>query len=159
MRAPLHKIGELAAGCNNKAPAHIADLRVQVPGCTAAAELDVVLGRSPIPAGGFAWLATSGRLCMAQHLLSHCNCRPQQLLAATMQMWVVLGSVAFVNWFVFEKTKQGLALAVLCAVVAPLSELVLINFLHLWHYPQPDWFGDRGVPSWVSRWIPANRFC
>ena len=73
-----------------------------------------------------------------------------------MQMWVVLGSIAVVNWFVFEKTKQGLALAVLCAMAAPLSELVLINFLHLWHYPQPDWFGDQGVPSWVSRWIPAD---
>lgn len=75
-----------------------------------------------------------------------------------MQMWGMLGSVALVNWFIFEKTKQGLALAVLCAVAAPLSELVLINFLHLWHYPQPDCFGDRGVPSWVSKCTPANGF-
>ncbi len=75
-----------------------------------------------------------------------------------MQMWGMLGSVALVNWFIFEKTKQGLALAVLCAVAAPLSELVLINFLHLWHYPRPDCFGDRGVPSWVSKCTPANGF-
>ena len=59
VRAP-HRRGEIAAArCNIKAPAHITLLHVQVPGCTAAAELDFVLNWSPIPAGGFASMAST----------------------------------------------------------------------------------------------------
>ena len=50
----------------------------------------------------------------------------------------------------YADTKQGLALALLCACAAPVSELIIMNVFGLWHYPHPDAFlqFDRGLPSW-----------
>ena len=62
---------------------------------------------------------------------------------------IVLGLLAVVNWKVFDGTRQGLALATLCGVAAPLSELVLINGFGVWQYPHPDLFGPGGIPSWT----------
>lgn len=47
-------------------------------------------------------------------------------------------------------TRQGLALAILCACAAPVSELVIMNVFGLWHYPHPNVFQElgRGLPSW-----------
>lgn len=47
-------------------------------------------------------------------------------------------------------TKQGLALAALCACAAPVSELIIMNVFGLWHYPHPNVFQNfgRGLPSW-----------
>ena len=66
------------------------------------------------------------------------------------QIAAVLALCGAVNWQVFDKTKQGLLLALLSAVAAPLSELVIINVFGLWQYPHPDIFGAGGVPSWVA---------
>lgn len=59
----------------------------------------------------------------------------------------VLTVAAAANWRVFDGTRQGAFLAVLCGVAAPLSELVIIR-LGLWHYLQPS-FGPQGLPYWV----------
>ena len=61
----------------------------------------------------------------------------------------VLAVAAVVNWRVFDQTRQGLMLAVLCTLAAPASELVIINAFGLWQYPRPDAFGIGGVPHWI----------
>jgi hypothetical protein len=61
----------------------------------------------------------------------------------------VLAVAGFVNWKVFDGTRQGLLLGGLCAVAAPLSELVIINVLGLWEYTRPDVLGSGGLPSWL----------
>ena len=64
-------------------------------------------------------------------------------------MTAILAACAALNWRVFDGTRQGAFVAVLCGIAAPLSELVIIR-LGLWHYLQPDLFGSQGVPQWVS---------
>lgn len=41
----------------------------------------------------------------------------------------------------------GLVLGALLAVGAPASEMIVVNFLGLWHYENPDFFG---VPHWAA---------
>lgn len=65
-------------------------------------------------------------------------------------IFAALATLALANFFFFDRTRQGFFLAVLCALVAPASELVLINVFGLWQYPHPDIFGSGGVPSWVT---------
>ncbi|KAL0038468.1 hypothetical protein WJX77_007463 [Trebouxia sp. C0004] len=68
------------------------------------------------------------------------------------QIAVLLLLLASVNFKLFEDTKQGLALAILCACAAPVSELIIMNVFGLWHYPHPNVFQEfgRGLPGWVS---------
>ncbi|KAL0025283.1 hypothetical protein WJX79_000409 [Trebouxia sp. C0005] len=68
------------------------------------------------------------------------------------QIAVLLLVLASINFKLFEDTKQGLALAVLCACAAPVSELIIMNVFGLWHYPHPNVFQEfgRGLPGWVS---------
>jgi heat shock protein 5 len=61
----------------------------------------------------------------------------------------VLAAGGIVNWKIFDGTKQGFILGVLCAFAAPVSELVIINVFGLWEYARPDVFGPGGLPSWV----------
>ena len=61
----------------------------------------------------------------------------------------ILAVAAAANWRIFDGTRQGAFVAILCGVAAPLSELVIIR-LGLWHYLHPDLFGSLGVPQWVS---------
>ena len=63
-------------------------------------------------------------------------------------MQVILAAVGAANWRAFDSTRQGLALAAVCALVAPAAELVIMRWLGLWHYPRPDVFGALGFPSW-----------
>lgn len=63
-----------------------------------------------------------------------------------------LAVCAATNYLVFDGTKQGLALAVLCAVACPGAELMLMHILQLWHYPEATLFTEiphSGIPSWV----------
>jgi len=53
------------------------------------------------------------------------------------------------NWAAMDRTPQGLALCVLCAVTAPGSELIIINWFGWWAYAAPDVLGLGGFPSWV----------
>ena len=65
-----------------------------------------------------------------------------------MQMRLILAAVGAANWRAFDNTRQGLALAAICAIAAPAFELVIMRWLGLWHYPRPDVFGTLGFPSW-----------
>lgn len=65
------------------------------------------------------------------------------------QISAVLSVAALLSYKAFDGTRQGLALALLCAVAAPASEMVLINLFGLWEYGRPDVFGLGGFPSWV----------
>ena len=47
-----------------------------------------------------------------------------------------LAAASALNWVLFDGTNQGVALAAICAVGAPLSELVLLYYVPLWSYPQ-----------------------
>lgn len=44
-------------------------------------------------------------------------------------------AVTVANWALLDGTRQGVALATLCALGAPAAELLLLHFLPLWHYP------------------------
>ncbi|EIE24909.1 hypothetical protein COCSUDRAFT_62319 [Coccomyxa subellipsoidea C-169] len=61
-----------------------------------------------------------------------------------------LAAAAALNWLLFDGTPQGLALAALCGIGAPTSELFLMKLLGLWHYEAPDLVvAGVGLPSWV----------
>lgn len=64
---------------------------------------------------------------------------------------LALAACAAVNYLVFDGTKQGLGLALLCAVAAPASELVLMANFELWHYPHGELYTAiaGGIPKWV----------
>ena len=72
------------------------------------------------------------------------------------QMQLILAAVGAANWRAFDDTRQGLALAAVCAIVAPAAELVIMRWLGLWHYPRPDVFGTLGFPSW---WADQGHAC
>ena len=61
----------------------------------------------------------------------------------------ILATWALGQWAVFDYTKHGLAMAVLTGVAGPVTEIFLINVLHLYHYSDPDFFG---IPSWIA-WV------
>jgi heat shock protein 5 len=66
---------------------------------------------------------------------------------------LALAACAAANYLIFDSTKQGLALALLCALGAPLVELVLMD-AGLWHYPAGDL--HTNVAGGICRWVP---FC
>jgi hypothetical protein len=61
------------------------------------------------------------------------------------QIWGVLVVVGLTGWWSIDSTRQGLALALVSAVVCPLAEIVLMNVGGLWHYPYADFMG---IVSW-----------
>ena len=67
---------------------------------------------------------------------------------------LVLALCAAINYLVFDSTKQGLALALFVALGAPLIELVLMQSMHVWHYPDGDL--HTAVAGGIVRWVP---FC
>lgn len=70
---------------------------------------------------------------------------------ASSTICVALAICSFANYLIFDGSKQGLGLALLCAIAAPVSELVLMQTLHLWHYPDGNLYSSiaGGIPSWV----------
>ena len=65
------------------------------------------------------------------------------------QIHVALAAAAALNWRVFDGTRQGLALALLCGLGAPAIEVAINSqLLQLWHYPRGDVLGGQMV-SWV----------
>ena len=69
---------------------------------------------------------------------------------------LILNNNSFINnnYLVFDSTKQGLALALFVALGAPLIELLLMQSMHLWHYPDGDL--HTTVAGGIVRWVP---FC
>jgi hypothetical protein len=69
--------------------------------------------------------------------------------------WVchaVLSVLAAAIWKKFDGTKDGAVLAALLTVGAPVGEMLIVNFLGLWHYERPELFG---VPAWAG-WCYAT---
>ena len=58
---------------------------------------------------------------------------------------LALAALAVANFLLFDGTKQGLALAVVCAVGAPAAELVLMQGAGVWHYPDGERAEGVGV--------------
>lgn len=63
------------------------------------------------------------------------------------QIWAVLLAVGTGAWTAVDGTKQGLALALVSAAVCPAAEILLMEFVGLWHYPSADVFG---ITSWTA---------
>ncbi|GLC71905.1 hypothetical protein PLESTF_001179400 [Pleodorina starrii] len=63
------------------------------------------------------------------------------------QIHLILGSAALLNWRLFDGTRQGILLALLCGLGAPAAELLLLQVVPLWHYPRADLGG--AFVSWV----------
>lgn len=70
---------------------------------------------------------------------------------APARIFAILAAVTLANWAAFDRTRQGVALAVLCAVSAPVSEVLLNSLFGLWHYPRAD------LPGMVS-WCAPRQF-
>ena len=63
-----------------------------------------------------------------------------------------LAAAAAANYLAFDGTKQGLGLALLCALACPGAELMLMHICEVWHYPGANAFTEiphSGIPSWV----------
>ena len=97
--------------------------------------------QAQLPAVALATGATAILLALSAAL--YVNELPYPAITAT------LAVAAAANWRLFDGTRQGALVALLCGIAAPLSELVIIR-LGLWHYLHPDLFGSQGVPQWVS---------
>jgi hypothetical protein len=69
---------------------------------------------------------------------------------ATVDVLLAVSGIA--NWWGFDRTAQGFAMASLTAVAGPLAEIGLINVAHLYAYASPDFLG-------VPTWIPWVYFC
>lgn len=54
------------------------------------------------------------------------------------QIALALSVFAAANFAAFDRTRRGAALALLCAVVAPLAEAQLMARFGAWHYPRAD---------------------
>lgn len=67
---------------------------------------------------------------------------------------LILAACAALNYLVFDSTKQGLSLAVMVAVAAPATELLLMGGGHLWHYPAADLYPN--IAGGMLKWVP---FC
>lgn len=64
---------------------------------------------------------------------------------------LILAVLSAINYLIFDGTKQGLLLAVLCSIAAPASELLLMSSMGLWHYPHGDLATNiaGGLPKFV----------
>jgi heat shock protein 5 len=64
-----------------------------------------------------------------------------------------LAAAGAANFAAFDRTPSGAALALLCAVGAPLGEEALLSLAPLWHYARPDL---TALPVPFVSWVP---FC
>eukprot|EP00878_Enallax_costatus_P008452 GHUV01008834.1.p1 GENE.GHUV01008834.1~~GHUV01008834.1.p1 ORF type:complete len:285 (+),score=38.33 GHUV01008834.1:1414-2268(+) len=73
------------------------------------------------------------------------------------QILAVLSVLTAANWAIFDCTKQGVGLAVLCGLGAPAAELILMAVAGVWHYSRPDVAGVFvcWVPLCYAFYVPA----
>jgi heat shock protein 5 len=76
------------------------------------------------------YASLAGGLALSAFL--HANEVPPSQIAAALAIF------AGFNFAAFDRTRRGLALALLCAVVAPLAEAQLMARFGTWHYPRAD---------------------
>ena len=60
-------------------------------------------------------------------------------------LFVIIVSTGVLVWWVFDRTRAGLFMLFLAAILGPFAENIMINVLHLYYYTRPDIFG---VPLW-----------
>ena len=63
---------------------------------------------------------------------------------------LTLATTGFFSWFIFDRTRVGLAVGLMTAVGGTLIEIGLISQLHLYQYPAADLLG--AVDSWIP-WV------
>lgn len=64
--------------------------------------------------------------------------------------YAVLSFLCLANWYTFDRRSWTLVLGFLVAVLAPISEVVLMKMFGVWHYPRGDIFiAGEPFPSWV----------
>mmetsp|Transcript_6854 Transcript_6854/g.41797 ORF Transcript_6854/g.41797 Transcript_6854/m.41797 type:complete len:253 (-) Transcript_6854:2210-2968(-) len=67
-----------------------------------------------------------------------------------LETYIVLCSLCVANWYTFDRRPWTLGLGFLVALLAPVSEVVLMKLFNLWHYPQGDIsIAGETFPSWV----------
>lgn len=64
---------------------------------------------------------------------------------------IILSIIAFIGFYIFDKSKSGVLLAVATAITGPVVEISLINFTHIYSYTHTDGLG-------ICTWIPAVYF-
>lgn len=100
---------------------------------------DTTTPKPPTPLAIAACYASlAGGLALSAFL--HANQVPPPTIA------LALAAFSAFNFCAFDRTRRGLALALLCAVVAPLAEAQLMARFGTWHYPR----GDIQVPVLLS---------
>jgi hypothetical protein len=96
-----------------------------------------------------------GTMCLSFGGLAATLALSSAMYAADMpadQISQALAVCAAANYLIFDGTKQGLGLALLCALACPASELMLMHIGQVWHYPGATAFTEiphSGMPSWV----------
>lgn len=61
----------------------------------------------------------------------------------------ILSITALLGYYIFDGSKSGFLLAILTSIIGPLTEIVLINYFHLYSYTHADIFG---ICSWIP-WV------
>jgi len=120
------------------------------PAATAAARAAATAGGWGRVTAGYGLLAANLELSA----LLYSNDVPYStILAALAATWAV-------SWWLLDRTRQGAALAIVCALGAPAAELVLMSAFHTWHYSKADLsFGALGsfvsfVPCCYGGYVP-----
>ncbi|KIY99025.1 hypothetical protein MNEG_8935 [Monoraphidium neglectum] len=113
---------------------------------TAAAARAAASGGAARVAAGYALLAANLELSA---VLYSRGAGYGQILVALAVTWAA-------SWWLLDRTKQGAALAVLCAMGAPAAELLLMSAFGTWHYSRPDVLGSfvSFVPCCYGGYVP-----
>lgn len=75
-----------------------------------------------------------------------------QAVAGVPALDTLLCGTAVLHWYAFDRSPQGMFMALLTAVAGPATEIFLINKLGLYHYNHATWVG-------IPTWIPWVYFC
>lgn len=142
-----------SAASTPQQPAAPSAVAASKPGTPVASAAAVRMGLGP---EGYSWPWVN--LCISLFVLQYwlSGVLEQPLLGVTLgstavpALDVVLCAYALLHWVMFDRSTPGLAMSALTALCGPAVEVALINFLGLYHYTHPVWFG--AVPSWIP-WV------
>ena len=104
-----------------------------------------------VPAAGSLPSSRSQTMCSVLAVMLQVSAALYTLHVPELQIGAVLALLTALSWRAFDGTAPGAALAVLCAVSAPISEIALNGVFGLWHYPRADL---PGMVSWCAFYRP-----